>query len=138
MRRFFLLAAVLVSAAACQNDSTSPNVQLTGTYNLRTINGQTLPYTFTDNQTGRLETVVADQLTLTATGSDFGDYQDVATLEDNSGTFTSTEFGTYSAINGSITFNDQTDGIQYGGSLSGNVLTEISNNGTLTEVFQKQ
>lgn len=133
MRRFFLLAAVLVSAAACQNDSTSPNVQLTGSYNLRTINGQTLPYTFTANN-GNVEDVTADQLTLFSDGS----YQDVATVEDQSGSFQSTELGTYTALNGSITFFDQTDGIQYGGSLSGNVLTEISNNGTLTEVFQKQ
>jgi hypothetical protein len=134
MRRFFLLAAVLVSAAACQNDVTGPNVQLAGTYNLRTINGQTLPFTFTNNNTGQLETVTNDQLTL----FDDGSYRDVATLEDNSGTFTSTELGTYSAVNGSITFFDQTDNVQFGGSLSGNVLTEISNNGTLTEVFQKQ
>jgi len=133
MRRFIILAAVLVSAAACQTDSTGPNVQLTGSYRLQTINGQRLPYTFTANN-GDLENVSSDELTLFSDGT----YQDVATVNDQSGSFTSTEVGTYTALNGSITFFDQTDGIQYGGSLSGNVLTEISNNGNLTEVFVKE
>lgn len=132
MRRFFLLAAVLVSAAAC-GDATGPNGQVTGNYRLETINGQSLPYTFTANN-GEVLTLTQDEVTLDVNGN----YQDVATFSDGT---TSTEFGTYSSVNGSITFYDETpgdNGITYGGSLSGNVLTEISNNGTLTEVFQRE
>jgi hypothetical protein len=130
MRRFFILAAMLVSAAAC-GDATGPNGQVTGTYRLETINGQQLPFTFTDNA-GNLVTVSSDQLTLASDGS----YQDTAIFSDGG---SSTEFGTYTSINGSIQFTDRSDGgLQYGGSLSGSVLTEISNNGSLTEVFQKE
>jgi hypothetical protein len=133
MRRFALLAAALVLAAGCQTDSTGPTASVAGTYQLSVINGQRLPYTFTDND-GFLEQLNQDVLTMTADGS----YQDVAYLSDNTGSFQRVETGQYSSINGSITFYDQTDGIQYGGSLTGTTLTEISGNGSVTEVFQRQ
>jgi hypothetical protein len=129
MRRFALLAAALVMAAGCQTDSTSPTVSVVGTYHLQTINGQRLPYAFQDNS-GNFISLQQDILTMRADGT----YSDVAYLSDNS---TSEETGTYSALNGSIQFFDDYNGEQYGGSLSGSVLTEISENGALIEVFQR-
>ena len=129
MRRFALLAAALVMAAGCQMDSTSPTLSVVGTYHLQTINGQRLPYTFQDSF-GNLIRLDQDILTIRADGS----YSDLAYFSDNS---TSEETGTYSAINGSIQFFDNDNGEQYGGSLTGSVLTEISENGTLIEVFQR-
>ena len=128
MRKIALLLAV-VALAAC-NDSTSPNGSATGSYSLRTINGSNLPYTFQDNSV-----LVSDQLTLNSNGT----YVDIARFSDNS---SSSEQGFWSINNNLITFEDQTDGINYTGSLSGSVLTETfpGNGGissSVTEVFQK-
>ena len=129
MRRIALLAA-LVALAACSNDSTSPSVSLVGSYSLRTINGNTLPYTFSNGSV-----LVSDRLTLNPDNS----YVDFATFSNGS---SSTEQGFWSSNNNVITFDDRTDGIQYTGSLSGSVLTEIFQNqggfsGSVTEVYQK-
>jgi hypothetical protein len=128
MRKIALLLAV-VALAAC-NDSTSPNGNASGTYSLRTINGSNLPYTFSDNSV-----LTSDQLTLNSNGT----YIDVATFS-NAGS--STEQGLWSINNNLITFEDQTDGITYTGSVSGSVLTETFNSngsvsGSVTEVYQK-
>ena len=58
MRRLvmFALASTL---AACSLDSTGPNGSVAGNYSLRTINGQSLPYTFS----GGLR-LMSDDLTL--------------------------------------------------------------------------
>jgi hypothetical protein len=133
MRRLLLSAAVLVVAAGCGSDnSVAPTVGLSGSYVLEAVNGQPLPYVFTSDQ-GTFE-VTADQLTLNGDGS----YSDLTQLTSatTGEVFQSQELGTYSSLNGSITFFDQTDGIEYSGSLSGSVLTEIS--AGVTEVFQKQ
>ena len=129
MRRIALLAAV-VALAACSNDATSPSVSLVGTYSLRTINGNPLPFTFSSGSV-----LVSDRLSLNVDNS----YVDIATFSNGS---TSTEQGFWSSNNNVITFNDQTDNIQYTASLSGSVLTEIFNNtggfsGSVTEVYQK-
>ena len=58
MRRIALLAAV-IALAACNNDATSPSVSLVGTYSLRTINGNPLPFTFSNGAV-----LVNDQLTV--------------------------------------------------------------------------
>ena len=128
MRRIALLAAV-VALAACNNDSTSPNGSVTGSYSLRTINGNPLPFTFSDGSV-----LVSDQLTLSSNGT----YVDVATFS-NAGT--ATEQGLWSINNNLITFNDQTDSFTYTGSVSGSVLTEsfpsTRSSGSITEVYQR-
>ena len=128
MRKIALLLAV-VALAAC-NDSTSPNGNVAGTYSLRTINGSNLPYTFSDNSV-----LTSDQLTLNSNGT----YVDIATFS-NAGS--QQEQGLWSINNNLITFEDQTDGITYTGSVSGSVLTETfpsngSFSGSVTEVYQK-
>ena len=127
MRRIALLLAV-VALTAC-NDATSPNGSAIGSYSLRTINGATLPYTFSDGSV-----LISDQLVLNADGS----YIDQAHFS-NRQDFV--EQGFWSINNNLITFNDQTDGIDYTASLSGSVLTETFNNsgggGSITEVFER-
>ena len=130
MRRIALLLAV-VTLAACNNDSTSPNGSPVGSYSLRTINGSNLPYTFSDGSV-----VVSDQLSLNSNGT----YIDITTFSNGTN---STEQGFWSINNNLISFSDQTDGINYTGSVSGSVLTETFNNnntnisGSVTEVYQK-
>ena len=128
MRRIALLAA-LVALAACNNDSTSPNGSANGSYSLRTVNGNPLPFTFSDGSV-----LVSDQLTLSANGT----YVDVATFS-NAGS--ATEQGLWSINNNLISFQDQTDNFSYQGSISGSVLTESfpasRGSGSITEVYQK-
>lgn len=131
MRRLVVLAALLVAAACESSNSVSPTTSISGQYHLATVNGSPLPYTFTTTN-GASATLTSDILTMNQDGS----YSDIAQFQSSSGPYTISEFGTYSAVNGSITFNDQTDGIQYNGSISGSVLTEI--NSGVTEVYQKQ
>ena len=122
-----IFAAVLAFSTACTTtDSTSPTVSLTGTWTLRSLNGFPLPYTVSSGSA-----ITSEVLTLNSDGT----YTDVATY--SNGTHF-TEVGYYSTNNNVITFNDQTDNLQYTGSISGSVLTEISSNGQFTSVYQKQ
>ena len=125
MRRISaLLGLGLALTTACgMSDATSPSSSLEGTYSLRSINGAALPYRF---PTGLQLT--SETLTLRSDGS----YSDIGRYNDGS---TTTEVGFYTAANNAITFNDQTAGITYQGSLSGTVLTEIANG--YTQTFQK-
>jgi hypothetical protein len=126
MRRIAVLGLV-VAIMACSNDSTSPSGSVAGTYTLQTINGTALPYTFSSpNGSVVLE---SDVLTLFSNGT----YTDVPQYSPSQGS--STENGTWSNNNGSITFDDQTDGIEYQGSVSGTVLTEFVSG--FTEVYHK-
>jgi hypothetical protein len=121
MRRLamFALAGTL---AACSMDSTGPNGSVAGSYTLRTVNGQSLPYTFS----GGLR-LTSDDLTLLSNGT----YQDVSRYSDGT---SFVDDGDYSNNNGAITFYSST-GQTYQGSVSGDVLTQILNN--YTQVFER-
>lgn len=123
MRRLLTLVglALTLTASACDGNSTGPNGSVVGTYRLRTINGQSLPFTFGSGASA--VTVVAEQTTLNADGS----YVDITRFSDGS---TFEENGVYTNNNGALFFQDFDDGIQYSGSVSGNVLTEFFANYT--------
>lgn len=129
MRRFVavLAAAAMLSGAACtdSNSVTNPTVDIAGTWSLRTLNGSSLPYNLGNRS------IISEQLSLNNDGT----YSDVATYSD--GNFFN-EVGYYTVNNNVITFQDQTDQIQYTGSISGSVLTEIDNVSGFTSVYQKQ
>ena len=121
MRRLamFALAGTL---AACNLDSTGPNGSVEGTYQLRTINGQNLPYTFSSGLR-----LVSDDLTLFGDGT----YEDVSRYNDGS---TDVDEGDYTNYNGAITFYSTT-GFVYQGSVSRDVLTTVLNG--FTQVFER-
>lgn len=124
MRRLLpMLSLAFAMTTACSSDATSPSGTIEGSYSLRTVNGSTLPYQVNGNQF-----INSESLTLRSDGS----YTDIAQFSDGT---QFVEQGYYSWNNNSITFNDQTDGIVYQGSISGNVLTEIS--GGFTATYQK-
>ena len=125
MRRITaLLALGLALTTACgMSDATSPSGSLQGTYALRSINGAALPYRFANGLQ-----LTSETLTLNGDGS----YNAIGRYSDGS---TTTEVGYYTAANNAITFNDQTDNFVYQGSISGNVLTQIT--GGFTAVYQK-
>jgi hypothetical protein len=137
MRRLFpkvwIAAAVLAIAGACgSDDSTSPTLGASGSWSLQTINGAVLPVTIGSGLDA--VTVLASNLTISSNGN----YQEVVTLRP-AGTTTNTTFtevGTWSIVNGTVTFNDQTDGITYQGVVSGNTLTEITSG--FTSVYARQ
>lgn len=125
MKKFFvpIIAATMMFAAACNSDATSPTVSIVGTWNLRTLNGFTVPASASN---GSL--ISSEQLTL-----------------NNDGTFTDfyvsngTQFedvGFYNVSGSVITFTDQTlNNFQFTGSVSGNVLTTQAGNDVA--VYQK-
>lgn len=112
-----------IGMTACANDATAPSTSVEGSYSLQRINGATLPYTFSNGLQ-----LMSEQLVLNTDGT----FTDIARYSNGR---SSTEVGYYTSLNGSITFNDQTSGTTYQGSLSGTVLTEIVNG--FTEIFQK-
>ena len=122
MRRL-LMFALASTLAACSLDSTGPNGSVAGNYSLRTINGQSLPYTFS----GGLR-LMSDDLTLMSDGT----YQDVSRYDDGT---SFVDEGDYTSYNGAITFYSATTGETYQGSVSGDVLTQIINN--YTQVFER-
>jgi hypothetical protein len=116
----FALAGTL---AACSVDSTGPNGSVAGTYDLRTINGQSLPYTFSSGLR-----LTSDQLTLFRDGT----YEDVSRYSDGT---SFVDDGDYTNYNGSLTFYS-TSGQVYQGSVSGDILTQILNG--YTQVFERE
>jgi hypothetical protein len=121
MRRLamFALAGTL---AACSLDSTGPNGSVAGTYRLRTINGQTLPYTFSSGLR-----LTSDELTLYRDGT----YEDVSRYSDGS---TFVDEGDYTNYNGALSFYS-TSGQVYQGSVSRDILTQVLNG--YTQVFER-
>lgn len=122
MRRLVMLA-LAGSLAACSTDSTGPNGSVTGTYTLRTIDGQPLPYTFSSGLR-----LTSDQITLRTDGS----YEDVSRYSDGTSFI---DDGDYTSYNGAVTFYS-TSGDTYQGSISRDVLTQLVNG--YTQVFERQ
>jgi len=117
-----MLALAGTMLAACSSDSTGPNGSVAGTYTLRTIDGQPLPYTFS----GGLR-LMSDELTLMSDGT----YEDVSRYSDGT---SFVDEGDYTSYNGAVTFYS-TSGDTYQGSVSRDVLTQILNG--YTQVFQR-
>ena len=122
MRRLVMLALASTMLVSCSADSTGPNGSVTGTYTLRTIDGQPLPYTFS----GGLR-LMSDELTLMSDGS----YEDVSRYSDGT---SFVDEGDYTNYNGAVTFYS-TSGDTYQGSISRDVLTQVLNG--YTQVFQR-
>ena len=123
MRRIAIAALALGLAACTNTDVTSPSGSVSGTYALRTINGSSLPFTFSDGYT-----LMSEVLTLRSDGS----YSNDSQYSDGS---VNSEQGYWSNLNNAITF-DPTNAAEYQGSLSGNVLTEIFSGET--DTYQRQ
>jgi hypothetical protein len=121
MRRLVMLA-LAGTLAACSTDSTGPNGSVAGTYTLRTIDGQQLPYTFSSGLR-----LTSDQIVLRTDGS----YEDVSLYSDGS---SYVDEGDYTSYNGALTFYS-TSGATYQGSVSRDVLTQIVNE--YTQVFER-
>ena len=123
-RTAIVFTALAIGLAAC-NDSNSvgPTANVAGLYSLRSINGTSLPVTFSNGRT-----LMSDVLTLNADGT----FSDDAQFSDGS---VEVEQGFYTNNNGAIDFTDTDTGERFSASLSGTVLTEFVSG--LTEVYQR-
>jgi hypothetical protein len=129
MRRIALALTLglALGLGACNSDSTGPNGSVVGSYQLQRINGNTLPYTFPSGAT-----ITSEQFTLNSDGT----YTDIANYSNAS---TYIERGSFSANGGAVQFiPDNVTIPTYQGSVSGSVLTIISQNSGYSSVYQKQ
>jgi hypothetical protein len=138
MRRILALLAVSLvsSAVACGgSDSTSPTADLTGTWNLSTINGSALPFAVQASDP-KIE-VLNDQIIASSTGT-FTETGN-ARFTSTTGVVTNQAFadsGTWTVSGTAVSFNFNSDGSTGTATLSGN--TFIVAGGGLSQVYVKQ
>jgi hypothetical protein len=126
------LVALTSVFAACDRGATSPKGAMNATFDLKSINGTSLPF---DKTLGTATMrITSDVLVL----KDDGSYEDRTTYALLSGgaTGTTIERGKYSISDASISFTDQTHGGRYGGSINGTTLTQSVNG--LTPVYERR
>jgi hypothetical protein len=123
-RSAIVFTALAIGVAACNDaNPAGPTANVAGLYSLRSINGTSLPITFSNGRT-----LTSDVLTLNADGT----FSDDAQFSDGS---VEVEQGFYTNNNGAIDFTDMDTGQRFSASVSGTVLTEFV--GGLTEVYQR-
>lgn len=137
MTRYVSVVALLVAAstfAACDRGATSPKGAVDARYELQSINGTSLPYTTTlGTATMR---ITGDVLLLRRDGT----YEDstiyAIPFGDAVQRSVTIERGKYSIADGTIAFNDQTNGGRYSGVIDGTTLTQSVNG--LTPVYERR
>ena len=130
MNRYVSVALIVVASAfAACDKTTSPRGGIDASFDLRSINGTSLPYTKTLG-TATLR-ITSDVLTLHGDGG----YEESTTYSIPSGqstqVSTTVERGTYSASGNTITFTSKMNGSRYSGSVNGTTLTESASGGTM-------
>jgi hypothetical protein len=137
MNRYVSVVAMVAVAsvlAACDRGATSPKGAIDATYDLKSINGSSLPFTKVLG-TATLR-ITSDVLVLRGDGT----YEDQTTYEIPYGqtlqTSSTIERGKYSISDGAISFTDQTNGGRYGGAINGTTLTQSVNG--LTPVYERR
>ena len=137
MNRYVSVVALLTAAsafAACDRGATSPKGAQDARYELQSINGTSLPYTKTLG-TATLR-ITSDVLLLHRDGT----YEDSTVYSIPSGQAlqrsVTIERGKYSISDGTISFNDQSNGGRYSGVINGTTLTQSVNG--LTPVYERR
>jgi hypothetical protein len=137
LRKFFFLA--LPFALACGNDPISANASIAGTWNLKTVNGSSLPFTILQLGTTKTE-LISDVYTLTASDSTKGSFTttSVVRLTQNGQvtTQTSSDAGTYTLNGTSVTLVSHGGGPTVTGSWNGNTITATTQGSSF--VFGRQ
>ena len=137
MTRYVSVLAMVVAAGAlvaCDRGATSPKGATDARYELQSINGTSLPYTKTLG-TATLR-ITSDVLLLRRDGT-YEDSTAYAVPDDRSVQQSVTiERGKYSISNGTIAFNDQSNGGRYSGVINGTTLTQSVNG--LTPVYERR
>jgi hypothetical protein len=120
--------------AACDRGATSPKGAIDARYELQSINGTSLPFSKTLG-TATLR-ITSDVLLLHRDGT----YEDSTTyaIPDNRSVqqTVTIERGKYSISEGTVAFNDQSNGGRYSGTINGTTLTQSVNG--LTPVYERR
>lgn len=132
MRRF-ALALVLALATAC-GDTSGPDTGHTGTYTLRSVDGDPLPATLYEDGTDYVR-VVGGSLTLDADGTFSTQSTINYRMQGETGTETGTLFGTYTRSGSSIVMTDS-DGDVFTATYDGNDQLTMSEDGVVV-VYRK-
>jgi hypothetical protein len=122
------MVAVAIALAACDRGPMTPRGAMNATFDLKSINGTSLPF---DRTLGTASMrITSDVLVL----RDDGSYEDSTTYAlpagNSSQIGTTIERGSYSVSGPSISFSDHTHGSRYVGSLNGTTLTQSVNGNT--------
>lgn len=133
MRKLFVLAA-LAFTAACGDSSTSVS-SISGTYNLQTVNGSSLPYVF-QAANPKIE-IISEQLVLSSNSTFSLTDQERTTPTGGSPTTQAfTETGTWTLSGSTITVVFASDASRSSGTVSGNTISIAETGFNL--VFLKQ
>ena len=136
MRRFAVLLA-LAAVVSCGGDSpTSPSVNVSGTYTLRTVNGTSMPYTYPQDVYDRFE-ILSDVRVLSDSGTFTDTYTNRQTLNGEATTFTRISVGTYTVSGGEISFN-HTSGRETGSVGTGTFIIRSPADGIVAAVYVKE
>jgi hypothetical protein len=137
MTRYVSVLAMVVAVgalAACDRGATSPKGAIDARYELQSINGTSLPFSKTLG-TATLR-ITSDVLLLHRDGT----YEDSTTyaIPDNRSVqqTVTIERGKYSISEGTVAFNDQSNGGRYSGTINGTTLTQSVNG--LTPVYERR
>lgn len=130
MNRYVSVTAMVAAAialAACDRGPLGPKGAMNAAFDLKSINGTSMPYNRTLGTATML--ITSDVLLL----KDDGTYEDSTTYSFDPRamqTGTSIERGRYSVSGSTISFVDETHGGRYSGSLDGATLTQSVNGNT--------
>ena len=128
-----LVAALLLVGAACGGDTAAgPDENIAGSYTLRTINGQNLPYTTVSGGVNSAE-VLSSSLSLNSDGT-FREERSVRRTHAGVAiTEAEMKFGTYTSTNAGVTFS-ATTGALVSGTRGGGSITFVEAGFTLVYV----
>lgn len=133
--RKVLMALIVASSAACVSGDVVGSKTVNGTYTLRTVNDQPLPYTTSTNATTKTE--ILDDTLILYEGFTYAETRHTrTTVNGTAATTTYATSGSFSLLGNSITFRDNaTPGVLVVAIGEANTIT-ISTPG-LTKVFRK-
>lgn len=133
--RKILLSLIVASSIACVTGDVVGSKTVNGTYTLRTVNDQSLPYTVSTDATTKTE--ILDDTFILYEGFTYAEAWHMRTTVN--GTPTTTTFnttGSFGLVGNSITFRDNaTPGVQVVAVGEANTITIV--NLGLTKVFRK-
>ena len=98
--KVLMTAALLVGGAAACSDLTGTTARADGVYFLQSVNGNPVPYSYVDNNTGHTLTVMSDDYSLNSNGT----YSDQQIYTDNGANSSYTESGTWTQSNNVVSF----------------------------------
>jgi len=114
--KVLMAAALLVGGATACSDLTGTTARADGFYSLQTLDGNTLPYSYVDNNSNNI-TIQSDTYTLNSDGT----YNESASYRINGSTQSQTESGTWTQSNNIVTFNVFQSSTNNSGSYQGTI-----------------